>query len=461
MPIEPEDGIRPDWNVLKNSSYQDSRGKTEKSSAAYLGSNADYLVYKDKPAVGVSWKDYQRDVLPVLAQRFPFLEPEAIPADDRRAIALNEAAWIGAALGAKGYQTVPVPKSLYDVFFLVFRLQDRFAQSREAAEHGRKSSIPTLDPSCDPEAAWTEIQNAGLHCDVPALPSLRDNEGPVAPQVSAALRTRASDVRSQRAAHTLNQRTLAYMEKHGVDATRLNLPVMQQLAARLMHHDAPEAQYPGGSRPALSVMFPKRAGEAMNGVDFPNNERACTFIHAAIAHEYHAPPDVLSLFRAAQLKDDVKITARSANHSLSFGISASMGIAYDGVDGSPIAPPLRWRDFYATDVLKADLLPGGALESIVRVPALLGPEQRIAEAGEFYHPRLKPMPMEGAAPTGYASGLREEIRRDPSLVIGARVPGEQAIASRHALLTRHSTVLVQGVASPPVLTLHEISHAYG
>ena len=457
MPIQPEGNVRPDWNVLKNSSNvsQVNRGQIYESSVAYRGANADYLVYKDKPAAGVSWEDYQRDVLPVLAQRFPFLEPNAVRADDRKAIALNEAAWIGAALGSKGYQTVPVPKSLYDVFFLVFRLQDRFAQAREAAEQGREGSIPTLDPSRDPEAAWTELQSARLRCDVPALPSLTNNEGPVAPQVSAALRSRASDVRYQRAAHTLNQRTLAYMEKHGVDATRLNLPIMQQLAACLMHHDAPKAQYPDGSRPVLSDMFPKIAGEATNGVDFPNNERACTFIHAAIAHEYRAPPEVISLFRAAQWKDDVKPGARSANHSLSFGISASMGIGYDGVDGSPIAPRLQWRDFYATDVRKVDLLPGGALESVVRVPALLGPEQRIAETGEFYHPRLNPVPTEAAVPTGYAGGLREKVRRDPSLVIGTRVPRGQALAWRHALLTRHSTVLVQGVANPPVLTLCE------
>jgi hypothetical protein len=419
-----------------------NRKRTDGGMIPYSGANADYLVYKGEPARGVSWNDYQQDVAPVLANRFPFVTPEAIPACERKAIALNEAAWIAAALGARGYQSVPVPKSLYDVFFMVFRLQDRFAQSREATEHHQEESIPTLDPDSDPDVVWSQLERAGLQCDAPALPSLMDQDGSVTPNVSAVLRAREGDVRHQRVAHALNQRTLAYMQKQGMDATCLTLPVMHRLATQLMQDEAPQAQYPGGSRPSLEVMFPKGGGAGLYGLDFPHAESTCTYTHAAIEHEYYAPPDVISLFRAGWWKDDVTRNAKGASHSFSFGISPLMGLAYDGKDGSPAARDISDRDFYAMDVPKIDLLPGGALESVVRLPPLRG-HNRVAEQGEFYHPRLNPPLADATWPTGYHPAVKEQCRRDSGFVIGATVPPKQARALRHALLTQHSTVLVR------------------
>src|SRR3569832_1023225 len=93
----------------------------------YQGSNAEYIVFKNDGS-SVTKQEYLDLAVPILKLLFPRNKEveEKLSPDILDQLDQNEVDYINKALGEKGLKAIKIPKTLYDIFYIAFRLSTSF-----------------------------------------------------------------------------------------------------------------------------------------------------------------------------------------------------------------------------------------------------------------------------------------------------------------------------------------------
>lgn len=359
---------------------------------AYRGSNAEYLLLKDGKACSL---DEFKQAGVIAAQQFP----RPMGQKTSQELQANESEVMTSQLAGVGVTAVKIPKSLYDLFYLRFNLEDRLeanqneddiAKIKEAAQQKFNAGRATSSRLSSRKKTRIYWMNSDGNFSI------------YVPKINFDLKTRKSKPgRSHHAIvnkryvrqeahenyrpvlHQLNHRACDYIEKMGLDPQNLDWASMRKITEalltdvdRLVKNDAIY------NRDDLD-----EPGEILEfGKHYANKERINQVILGAIWHEYQAPPEVYTIYRGSQVsKDDLDT---QDPFSFSFGHSVLGGVQHDARSGCPIGYATSDKDLFAVDIDIRDYENKGEAFRFIHIPPARGPN-RLAEWGELGHVRSK------------------------------------------------------------------------
>lgn len=364
----------------------------EKADFAYRGSNAEYLVL-NKEGNACTFEEYQTIALGITSLRFPRPEKDVIEAEALEKLHANEAEEIESRLKDAGLTPVKIPKSLYDLFYWRFYLEDMthaktkpedtakiFKVAKERFERGEKDSPDPSWRKIDRVYAYKDKGEGDIAIHVPKIDfDLSGKEGPYGPVIANRYRKQEADENYQKVTYELNERIFSYLKTQDIDPTDLSWENMRKVTLSLINDiDATMKLDVWNKEQCLGR--PVEFGRKYLG----NKERIHQFILGAIWHEYKAPPNVYTVYRGAELHKDLKESDNP--YSFSFGHSPFGGLQFDGSSGSPMS--YSDKTLYALDIDIEDYEKGGEAAQVIFIPEARGPN-RITEHAEVGHVRSK------------------------------------------------------------------------
>ena len=416
------------------------------SSAVYGGSNADYLLVSTDRARPIDYENYCRAALSTLNLRFPAHAGEGLLAGETK----TERAALDARLAPHGLRTAPLPKSLYDAFFVAFRLEQR---AQYVDTHLACPSMQQLRGFLSASFAACGFNLEDLrrpeldHADfsTPLLPPLFDFPLLLPSLIATGVKGKRHDLPGPaiklfetsepylRASFVLNERIVAWVEEQGLLPTQLRYDELLQLTLQAADHAKrwdrdyrrwfTEKKLLLPSSRAFNVMF--------SGCyrSFHHNPDLQLLLNS-VQLEMRAAPEVFCLFRSGGIYDNgTGGYDPSDSCSLSFGSSALLGYVADPCSGGPLAERFmrlsRSQDFLVLNVDRQELTqPQSISESFVVIPPLRG-IARVLSNGELYHPRLR-APIFDAGQDLYGIDLVDDKRaRMEALELDLVRPGDR------------------------------------
>lgn len=125
----------------------------------YQGSNAEYIILKQDGAP-LSEEDFKTLAYPILSLQFPRtkatesqLSPEQLNALDS-----DEVSYINTQLNEKGMSAIIIPKTLYDLFYVSYRLDDAVAASKTS---DKKMALKKMEEFRFPTASVSICKRSG------------------------------------------------------------------------------------------------------------------------------------------------------------------------------------------------------------------------------------------------------------------------------------------------------------
>lgn len=403
---------------------------------AYKGSNAEYLVLngEGKPC---TFEEYQSTALKITDQRFPRFEgqnPEAL-----EKLQTNEAEEIESQFKSAGLTSVKIPKTLYDLFYWRFYMEDMVHSdikpedtekiqkvAQEKFDQGIAKSPAPSYKKLERVYAYTKQGKGDIAIHVPKIDfNLSNKEGPYGKIISNRYRKQEADENYQRVVFRLNERILNYIKDQKIDPNDLSWENMIQVTKSLLNEIDSSYQ---------TDIFHKDKALG-DPVEFARKyhlqkDRIQGFLLGAVWHEYQAPPNVYTVYRGAEIEKD--FTESDNPFSFSFGHSPLGGLQFDGHSGSPIS--YSQKTLYALDIDIADYEKGGDAAQVFYIPPARGPN-RITEDGEVGHIRTKARPYRDQPISGFTPGGRLGVKQNDLefLVTPADTPEE---AKEHIKVTR-------------------------
>lgn len=358
---------------------------------AYRGSNADYLLLKDGKACSL---DEFKQAGVIAAQQFP----RPMGQKTSQELQANESVVITSQLAGVGVTAVKIPKSLYDLFYLRFNLEDRLqaqqneddiAKIEEAAKqkfNEGKARRATPSSRKKDRIYWVN-SDKNFSVYVPKinfnLTPRKEKSGRSHQAVVNKRYVRQEAHENYRAVlHQLNHRACDYIEKMGLDPQNLDWASMRKITEALLTDVDRLVENKGIYNQELD-----EAGAILEfGRLYSNKQRINQVILGAIWHEYKAPPEVYTIYRGAQVnKDDLDT---QDPFSFSFGHSVLGGVQHDARSGCPVGYATNSNDLFAVDIDIRDYENQGEAFRFIHIPPARGPN-RLTEVGEVGHVRSK------------------------------------------------------------------------
>lgn len=398
---------------------------------AYRGSNAEYLIL-NKEGQPCSLEEYKIS-LESTSLRFPRMQDQKIETETLHQLQQNEAQEIETRIQNAGLTAVKIPKSLYDLFYWRFYMEDmvhlkvrtedtekikQVAQEKFALGKA-KSSYPTIK-KLRRVYAYTNKGEGKIAIFAPKIDlDLSGKSGPFAPIIAKRYYKQEKAEDYQIMTHRLNERILDYLKKNEIELMALNWESMHKVTVNLLKDIEDSIEDDIWNKNDIYGVLGRPIDFARKFTKYKN--RINEFILGAIWHEYKAPPNVYTVYRGADLNKDLQESSNP--FSFSFGHSAFGGLQFDGESGSPIS--FSDRTLYALDIDIEDYEKDGDTARVIFIPPARGPN-RIVEWGEVGHVRTKVAHMKDNAIYGFTTGgfLGVEKRDLEFLVTPVETPAE-------------------------------------
>lgn len=362
----------------------------EKADFAYRGSNAEYLVL-NKEGKACTFDEYQTSALGITSLRFPRPQKEEIEPETLEKLHTNEAEEIESRLKDAGLTPVKIPKSLYDLFYWRFYMEDMthaktkpeetakiINVAKERFDRGEKDSPNPSWRKLDRVYAYKDQGKGDIAIHVPKIDfDLSGKQAPYGPIVANRYRKQEADENYQKVTYELNERIFAYLKTQDIEPSDLSWENMRKVTLSLINDiDATVKAdvWNKNQRFGRPVDFGRKY--------LGNKERIHKFILGAIWHEYSAPPNVYTVYRGAELHKDLRKS--DDPYSFSFGHSPFGGLQFDGSSGSPMS--YTDKTLYALDINIEDYEKGGEASQVIFIPGARGPN-RVVEYAEVGHVR--------------------------------------------------------------------------
>lgn len=362
--------------------------------SVYRGSNPEYLVCRDNGQT-VQLDEYREKVLPILRKAFPRIDyqPSGQELDELDA---HEWRVIGRNLQDAGYRSIPIPKTLYDLFYLLFHFQaiSKRAEEVEGDQDQKKEYIQALYISRGgvgdffdggPYQAPNYV-DCVLEEQSDSLEKLRRQNFSVCmlqlkPKIHEVVeRFKANEEHNYYTATQclLNNCIIKYLKDANLDFATASWEQVQQVIANIFKTMRGYSKAGAGGSPSIFWYF--------NNADIP---RAQELVSAAIKHEFQQDPAYYTIYRATKSPSTPSIFSNKKPESLSFGASVLAGFQFDQSSGCSFVLGVNGRAVYAVDLLKREhRSPATQTAHLLSIPPARG-MNRISGAGEFYHPRTK------------------------------------------------------------------------
>lgn len=357
-----------------------------------------------------TFEEYQNKAIPLTSQRFPRPREHYIDPIVLEKLQENETEIIEKEIKNENLIPVKIPKTLYDLFYWRFHMEDRLTA---VAKKEALNKIQTIAQNKIEKAKTTNdlysylkpkryvyLPLAGelkIACHAPKIDfKLEHGKQPYGQVIENLYMKQEGEEKYQKVSWHLNERIIAYLKAQSIDPIHLDWENMRKITLSLL--DEIDQRYDH------SVLLNRKEETFGKIADFSrvyykNKDRIKSFILGAVWHEYQAPPNVYTIYRGAVVnKDDLE---SSEPFSFSFGHSPFGGIQYDGASGSPIS--YAQKDLFAVDINIGDYEKGLESSRMVFIPPARG-INRIVECGEVGHVRSKVKRMKDSPLRGFTVG---------------------------------------------------------
>ncbi len=214
---------------------------------AYKGSNAEYLILNTK-GEACSLEEYQRKAVSIVSQRFPRPKDHTFNDAHIKKLQNNEAILIEEQLKEVNLTPVKIPKTLYDLFYWCFNIEDRL--KGEIKEEDKNEVIKLKEAKCNagkcksPIPSFSklfflyaykrpDLEEISIH--VPKIhSSLKGNGAKYAQVIDNRYMKREKEENYQKVACQLNRRIINYLNEHNADPTNLSWENMHKISSSLL-----------------------------------------------------------------------------------------------------------------------------------------------------------------------------------------------------------------------------------
>jgi hypothetical protein len=329
------------------------------------------------------------------------------------ALTCPKAAAVAADLTAAGIASLPIPKSMGDLFYLHALLTDmaavcrrpptaamlKWQDSESLLAYGLLCSMGLAVPHGSlthtdiTETLWQVLADFQLLTAVPHLtldPKMATPKG-----LTHLLHAQINDPRYKTATWALHRyvvdhvlRTLGGLNPMG-DAQLLQMGTHLLGEIATLQSGLKEQNWQASLLVRVWPAYGQTFASMHMGPKPWRHDVEGRLVLQAIAHEVAASPSCYSLYRTADLHRDIMSQRNHEVHLLSFSTSALMGSLFDGTSGCCVSLGFTRtaKQFYVCDV-QADQ---SDIHTVLYLPPVRG-MHRMVESGEWLHPRLKCIP---------------------------------------------------------------------
>ncbi len=357
----------------------------------YQGSNAEYIVSKIDGSE-IQEKEYLTSAVPILQLQFPRnqLTDSTLSSSDLEKLNHDELNYIEKELNAKGLSAIKIPKTLYDMFYIAFRVNTVAKVLEQGVCCKSFNSLERfLYPSAMIDILYKGcIQNETIHKEFVTI----DKEQEVS-----------------KVDFELNQYILQYLKKSGFESKKPCQKEVSSLVDGLWANLSKAAEGPLGN--TISRLYSGRGlfecrKHHSNQTIFRilrnfKDDNIFNILKQAISQEHTQKASVYTLYRGGDLLNDSEEDKQSREsykpvHSISYGQSLFSSCELDAGGAGSI--PLEYMrglsgQGYGLIIDKNDFYQGRARNLFVIPPAQRTARFRLN--GEFTHARSQVYPVLG------------------------------------------------------------------
>ncbi len=327
-------------------------------SSTYRGSNAEYIVYKaDRSELSES--EYLSSVVPILRLQFPRLKTTEAQLTEAELIELdrNERDYLNTLFHKQGFETVTIPKTFYDLFYLAYRCE---TLRHAILSKNPYSALESLD-------RFTLPSTGHLYTDISQISPIGPDQYFIETEHSA---SKIDFELNQYIAHEFSE------HKSRKNPQEL-IAAINDIIATLRDSESSGNRVDPGHHLGLLRMCCYFADERYRAI----------WLHA-IQREWTQDPSIYTLYRGGTLSLTryPQPFENCFHYSVSFGPGICSSIEHD--DGAiPFNFMCQWHEAYGLEINKTDYRTGTA-HRLLHIPPAQRTE-RFRIVGELTHARTK------------------------------------------------------------------------